>query len=176
MASTDHQNATFLRLLARHDPAIRAFIRATIPDETDVAEVMQNVSVIAWKKFSDLEEPETDFGKWASVIARYEILKFRRGKARDRLVLDNDIVEKLVDEGVEEVSSRQHWIEALEYCLKKLPAARRELLLRAYHPDVSMKKLAAEMNKKPNALYQALSRLRLSLADCIQREAIRGTA
>ena len=170
MASTDDNNEDFLRLLAQHDPAIRAFIRASIPDVTDVAEVMQNVSIVAWKKFSDLANPETDFGRWACVIARYEILRFRRSKARDRLMLDPDIVEKLADEGIEETSAREHWLRALETCLTKLPETNRDLLLKAYQPEVSMKSLAAGMNKKPNALYQTLSRLRLSLVDCIEGE------
>lgn len=172
MSSAD-KNDSFLRHLTRHDPEIRAFIRASIPDASDVAEIMQNVSVIAWEKFGTLENPDTGFGKWICVIAKYEILKFRRGKARDRLILDSDIIEKMIDEGVEETSNREKWIEALELCLEKLPRQRRELLLRAYHPEVSMKHLAAEVNKKPNALYQSLSRLRLSLVDCIEREVTR---
>ena len=170
MSDTDDNNELFLRLLARHDPAIRAYVRASIPDSADVADVMQEVSVIAWKKFSALEDPETGFGKWASVIARYEILKFRRGKARDRLVLDSDIIDKLAEEGVDEASEREHWIKTLKHCLEKLPQSRRELLMNAYHPDTSIKELADTVNKKPNALYQILSRLRFSLADCIERE------
>ncbi|MDC1406091.1 sigma-70 family RNA polymerase sigma factor [Akkermansiaceae bacterium] len=170
MSDTDDNNELFLRLLTRHDPAIRAYVRASIPDPADVADVMQEVSVIAWKKFSTLEDPETGFGKWASVIARYEILKFRRGKARDRLVLDSDIIELLAEEGVDEAPEREQWIKTLKYCLEKLPQSRRELLMSAYHPEASIKELADTMNKQPNALYQILSRLRLSLADCIERE------
>ena len=111
MAQT--HNDDFVKLLVEHDPAIRAFVRAMIPDATDVAEVMQNVSVVAWKKFSTLENPESDFGKWACVIARYEILKFRRSKAKDRLLLDADLIERIADEGIEETSQRQGWILAL---------------------------------------------------------------
>lgn len=170
MSTTDDNNEEFLRLLARHDPAIRAYVRASIPDPADVADVMQNVSVIAWKKFSVLDNPETDFGRWACVIARYEIMKFRRGKARDRLVLDADIVERIADEGIEEAPERESWIKALQYCMEKLPESRRALLVEAYHPDSSIKELAAEMDKKPNALYQTLSRLRLTLVDCIERQ------
>ena len=170
MSDTDDNNELFLRLLTRHDPGIRAYVRASIPDPADVADVMQEVSVIAWKKFSTLEDPEAGFGKWASVIARYEILKFRRGKARDRLVLDSDIIELLAEEGLDEASEREHWVKTLKYCLEKLPQSRRELLINAYDPDTSIKELANTVNKKPNALYQILSRLRLSLADCIERE------
>ncbi|MDF1810588.1 MAG: sigma-70 family RNA polymerase sigma factor [Verrucomicrobiales bacterium] len=171
--TSNEQQKIFLRLLSRHDPEIRAFIRASIPDPLDVAEVMQNVSVIAWEKFDSLENPESDFGKWACVVARYEILKFRRSKARDRLVLDDDIVEKLVEEGIEATSNREQWIAALEFCLQRLPGKKREILLRAYHPETSMKELAAELNQKPNALYQSLSRMRLSLVDCIEKNSSR---
>ena len=167
---TGHSNEEFLRLLTRHDPMIRAYIRASVTDPSDVADVMQNVSVIAWKKFSVLDNPETDFGRWACVIARYEIMKFRRGKARDRLVLDPDVVEVIAEEGIEDIEEREHWIKALRYCLQKLPASRRELLRQAYQADTSIIDLAAGMGKKPNAVYQILSRLRLSLADCIERE------
>jgi RNA polymerase sigma-70 factor, ECF subfamily len=169
MAETDDSNEDFVRLLTKHDPSIRAYIRASIPNPADVAEIIQGISIIAWKKFTTLENPEQNFVKWACVIARYEILKFRRGKARDRLVLDDDIIEKLAEEGIEEASSRQYWLKSLDACLAKLPKSRQELLLRAYHPETSMKEFAASMNKKPNALYQTLSRLRLMLLNCIEQ-------
>jgi len=175
MSNTDANNELFIKLLPKHDPSIRAYIRASIPDPADVADVMQNVSIIAWKKFEILENPETEFGKWVCVIARYEILKFRRGKARDRLVLDSDIVEKLADEGIEETDERDHWINALQHCLGKLPNSRRKLLLEAYHPESSMQDIAKQMNKKTNALYQILSRLRIKLVDCIEKETSRET-
>ena len=54
--------------------------------------------------------------------------------------------------------------------MEKLPESRRALLVEAYHPDSSIKELAAGMNKNPNALYQTLSRLRLTLVDCIERQ------
>ncbi|WDE97180.1 sigma-70 family RNA polymerase sigma factor [Lentisphaera profundi] len=169
MAETDDSNEAFVRLLAKHDPTIRSYIRASIPNSSDLAEVMQQVCIIAWKKFSTLDDPENAFVKWTCAIARYEILKFRRGKARDRLVLDDDIIDKLAEEGIEESSSRQHWLKALDICLAKFPESRRDLLLKAYHPDTTIKELASNMNKKPNALYQILSRLRLSLVNCIEQ-------
>ena len=158
--NTDPRGA-FPRLWAKHDPGIRAFVRASLPDPHDLAEVMQNVSVIAWKKFSDLEDAETGFGPWASVIARYEILKFRRTKARDRLVLD---------EPSDSFSMRSEWLLYLSTCLKKLKKDHQSLLREAYASDISIKKLAEQRNKKPNAVYQTLSRLRSALADCIEKE------
>ena len=52
---------------------------------------MQTVSIAAWTKF-DRFDPETDFARWAATIARFEVLNYRRSKARDRLVFDEGIV------------------------------------------------------------------------------------
>ena len=43
---------------------------------------MQEVSLVAWRKFPTLTDP-AQFPRWGCVIARYEILKFRRTHARD---------------------------------------------------------------------------------------------
>ena len=167
--NTDPRSA-FPRLWAKHDPSLRAFVRASLPDPHDLTEVMQNVSVIAWKKFSDLEDAEAGFGPWVSVIARYEILKFRRSKARDRLVLDEDVAEKLLDEPSDSFSIRSEWLLCLSTCLKKLKKDHQSLLQEAYESDMSIKKLAEQRKEKPNAVYQTLFRLRSVLADCIEKE------
>jgi RNA polymerase sigma-70 factor, ECF subfamily len=160
-------DADFVQLLARHEPEIRGFIRASLPNSLHVTEVMQNVSLVAWKKFSDLENPETDFAKWACVIARYEILKYRRGLARDRFLLDEDIVTKLCIEGEEEISHRAGMLRHLERCLAKLPTDRRTFVLQAYAPGNSIKEMARQRGKRPDALYQLLRRIRQKLETCI---------
>ena len=59
----------FVRLLVRHDRAIRAWLRVLLPTLNDVDEVMQEVSVVAWRKFDQLDDPE-NFQRWVCVIAR----------------------------------------------------------------------------------------------------------
>ena len=168
--STDPTNdGRFVQLLAKHEPEIRAFIRASLPSSHDVAEVMQNVSLVAWKKFGELGDAETGFAKWVCVIARFEIMKFRRGLARDRFVLDEDVIHLLCEEGEVETTLRSEQIAQLEICLEELPEDRRELVIEAYSPGVSIKALAQGRGKKPGALYQLLRRIRRELEACIQR-------
>lgn len=173
--SENHEQ--FVRLLTRHEPQVRAFIRACLPDPVEVAEVMQNVSLIGWRKFPEQDPAtiEAGFGAWLCVIARYEILKFRRGKARDRLVLDDQHIELLATQAADAdaIHRREHALATLQTCLAKLPADRQRLLLRAYAQGSSIKAIAAEHGKKPDALYQLLRRLRLELAACIERERAR---
>ena len=161
-------NEDFLRLFLRHEAELRAFVRACLPQPEDVDEVMQEVSLIAWRKFPMLAEKE-QFPRWACLIARFEILKRRRAHARDRLVLDEDILEKLAEEGAEETSRRQHQLVALDDCIAKLPQERRELALTAYAAGASMKALAAQMGRTEGSLYQLLARIRQELLRCVER-------
>jgi RNA polymerase sigma-70 factor (ECF subfamily) len=132
-----------------------------------VDEVMQEVSLVAWRKFSTLTDP-AQFPRWACLIARYEILMARRRHARGRLVLDEDIVARLAEEGAEELSVRYRQLDALDGCIAKLPRERRELALAAYAPGTSMKELAAQLGRTEGSLYQLLARIRQELMRCVE--------
>ena len=42
----------FMRLLMQHEPALRAYSRALLPDWQSVDEVIQEASVTLWEKFA----------------------------------------------------------------------------------------------------------------------------
>ena len=158
----------FVRLLMRHDRTIRAYLRSMLPTAQDVDEVMQDVSVAAWRKFDALDDPE-NFRAWAGVIARYEVLMYRRKKARDRLVLGEEIERLIADEGLEELSLRERQLEALEVCLGKLPEDRKHLVLRIYAAESPLKTIAEQVGKSPEAIYKVVSRVRRELLRCVER-------
>lgn len=170
MTSPADSHEMFIKLLTKHEGIIRASIRAVIRRTEDVDEVMQAVSLVAWRRFDSVTDVE-GFAKWACVIARYEILKFRRAKARDRLELDEVLVAKIIDEGAAEVSVRSQRIAHLEGCLKRLPEPRRLLVMKLYSPGCSMKTVAEQMGKSPEGLYQLLRRIRLELKRCVEIQA-----
>lgn len=163
----------FVRLLVRHDHVIRAYLRGLLPTATDVDEVMQEASVVAWRKFGELDDPD-NFRRWACVIARYEVLMYRRKKARDRFVLGEDVEQIMADEGIEELSLRERQLEALDGCLGKMPDDRRGLVLRIYAAESSMKTVAAQVGKSPEAVYKALSRARRELLRCVELALVGG--
>ena len=167
-AAPPDPNEGFLRLWTHHEPELRAFVRACLPRAEEVDEVMQEVSLVAWRKFSTLTEP-AQFPRWACLIARYEILMARRRHARDRLVLDEDIMEKLAEEGTEEMPVRHQQLNALDECVAKLPRERRELALAAYASETSIKELAAQLGRTEGSLYQLLARIRQELLRCVER-------
>ena len=165
---TQDPNERFLRLWTHHEPELRAFVRACIPRSIEVDEIMQEVSLVAWKKFDSLTDP-AQFARWAALIARYEIQMARRRFARDRLVLDEDIVEKISREGIEELPLRRQQLAALDQCVEKLPREHRELTLAAYAPGASIRELAANKKRSEGSVYQLLARIRQELLQCVER-------
>lgn len=161
-------NEGFLRLWTQHEPQLRAFVYACLPRAAEVDEVMQEVSLVAWRKFPTLED-HAQFPRWACLIAKYEILMARRRHARSRLVLDDDIMEKLAEEGAEEMSVRHQQLDALDRCIAKLPLQRRQLVMAAYAPETSIKTLAAQIGRTEGSLYQLLARTRKDLLRCVER-------
>ncbi len=158
----------FVSLMIQAEPAVRRFVRTLLPAWGDVDEVVQRVALAAWRKF-DQFEPGTEFLKWALVIARFEVLAYRRAMARDRLVFSEQILELLAEESVAETELGSREERALESCLKKLDVKRRELVLRAYAYDTDQRDIAAALGKSPAALYMLLSRIRRELLECIER-------
>ena len=165
---TPDPHETFLRLWMQHEPSLRAYVRSCCPKAQEVDDVMQEVSIAALRKFSTLDD-HTAFGAWACLIARYELLAARRRFARDRLVLAEDVVMLLVDEGAKELPLRKMQLQALDQCVAKLPRERRELALAAYSNDTTIREMAAELKRTEGSLYQLLARIRKELHRCMQR-------
>ena len=158
----------FLALFTADEPAIRAFVRRLVPTRQDAADVMQNVALVMWRKFRDLDEPE-QFRKWAFGVARYETLAWLRDKARDRLILADDVLQAIAHESAQIEEQLSAHRAALEGCLQKLPSEQRSLVLAAYAPDVRLQEVAVKSGRTLAAFYQWLHRMRVRLLECAQR-------
>ena len=163
----DDRYESFVKVFALHEADLRRFIRSLLPTWTDVDEVVQQTAIVIWRKFS-LYDPETQFMKWACVIARFEVLAYRRKMARDRLVFREDILELMADEGAEEFDARSDELDALASCMKKLSTKQQRLLTLAYTPGVKIKELAEEAGSTADAFYMRLNRLRHGLLQCVE--------
>ncbi len=158
----------FLTLFTVHEPAIRAFVRRLVPTRQDVADVMQGVALVLWRKFPELEEPD-QFRKWAFGVARNETLAWLRDKARDRLVLGDDVLNTVARESSQIENQLSAQREALEDCLEKLPNEHRTLVLAAYAPDVRIQDVANQSGRTVAGFYQWLHRMRVRLLQCTRR-------
>lgn len=160
--------ADFLRLLVKHEAALRAYARVLLPTWEAVDEVMQESSVVMWKKLAQLESAD-GFLPWAKVILRFEALRLRRDHARDRHVFGDEVAELLANEAAEvdeDLWERER--SALRDCLSQMAAHHRELVLAPYAGDARVTQLAQQSGRSVNSLYKLLGRLREKLAQCVQ--------
>lgn len=161
----------FVRLLLEHEPQVRGFLRSLLPTCNDVDEVLQEASLVAWRKFADFQQGSA-FGGWLLTIARFEALKHRRRMARTPLVFDDDVWEMLADEATEEPVESSYGSH-LEECLSKLKPEQRRLMLEVYSPGVVIRELALQSSKSEEAFYKSVQRMRALLLDCVSKSIAR---
>jgi len=157
----------FVTQLARHDRALTLYVYGLVSRQADADDVLQQTKLIMWKHFQDFE-PGTNFIAWARKIAFHQILGYRRKTKRDPLPLDDAMLEKIGDR-LASLSEHEHLrCEALESCLHRLPGDHRRLILLRYQEELEVDEIAEKLSSTPGAVYRALSRLRVSLADCVR--------
>ena len=160
----------FMRLYTRHMPQLRAYLRTLLPSWEDVDEVMQESSIVLWKKFDQFDQ-STEFMAWATVVARYEVLKYRRKKSRDRHIFNDDLSELLTAEFNEKEDRLLEQRQALKTCIGKLGEKQRKMIVAVYSDGVKINQLAVELDRTATALYKALHRVRCNLLKCVRKEA-----
>lgn len=158
----------FMRLYVAHEESLRAFVRSLLPTLEDAREVMQEVAAVLWRKFDELGSPH-DFRRWAFGVARFEALEYRRTRARDRHLFDDEVLKLIAAEAEASADAFAAERRALEDCLQRLPSPQRALVQTAYAPGVRIDELAERTGRTAMSLYKALHRIRLVLMDCTRR-------
>lgn len=160
----------FLRVFVRYEAALRVYARALVPTWDAVDEVIQEASVVLWRKFGELDALE-NFLPWAKVIVRFEALRARRNFARDRFVFGEELLALLADESdLTGEAERLAEEAALQRCLGKMTPAHQELVLAPYAGGGRVKELSEQTSRSANSLYKLLGRLRTKLQECVERE------
>lgn len=180
-ADREVQYSQFVALIARHDQAIRRFVRSLLPSREGVDDVVQETALECWKKFSDFspacsESADDEFARWACVIARFKALSWQRDHARDRLVFREGVIEALAATAMDGLDQQKSRLQAVESCLRTMPDDQRRLILSVHSPEESIAMIAAETGQKVRRLYSRINVLRSLLLDCVQQRLAGDTA
>ncbi len=165
-STPDGRYEEFVELFTSNERSLRSFVRTLVPSWHDADEIVQEVALVAWRKFDEFESG-TSFLPWVCMIARFKSMAFRRKMARDRLCFNEDLIDLMADEGAEEANARQDEYEALEKCLRKLTEKQQKLIQVAYTPGESIKREAEAAGIRPGTVYMQLNRIRATLFQCI---------
>jgi RNA polymerase sigma-70 factor (ECF subfamily) len=162
------ESEEFVRLMTDHQGRLFAYIFTLLGDPDQANDVLQETNVILWRDSREFHLG-SNFKAWAFRVAHFQVMAFRQRQIRDRLVFEDDLVEALASgarEADEAFISRQ---ELLAGCLEKLSPAHREMVRHRYSEGHSLGAIAKDRGMSPNAVVQALFRIRHSLMQCVAR-------
>jgi RNA polymerase sigma-70 factor (ECF subfamily) len=159
----------FLRLLGAHERSLFAYVYALAPGWQDAEEVMQRLRIRIWQQF-DQYETDKPFDAWARAIAYYLVLAYRKEKSRQREFFAERVLEAVSSQYEKHLEGAIDRNEVLAGCLEKLDARKRDLVNAYYSSEkYSSESVAGKLSMTPNAVRQALFRIRKILLDCVER-------
>jgi len=168
MTSTD-PHEMFINYQSRHQRNLFALILTLVPNWNDAEEILQETSIVLWRKFSEFQ-PGTSYMAWASRVAHYEIFKFRDRQKRGEQLLGDELIELIAAQTVAMSAQLEDQDLALRDCLKKLRMADRKLIKSRYYRGTSANTLAVSLGRSVESVCNSLRRIRTDLLHCVQRE------
>ena len=169
------QKAEFAEYLRQTQARLYGYLHSLVPDVTDADDLMQQTTLVLWKKFADYDRQRSFFA-WACGIARLEVANFLRGRGRQRLYFSDDLnlllIEAQAEVPDEELEGRR---DALARCVEKLRQRDRELLEECYATATGVHEAAGRRGRSPQSVYNSLRRIRRGLFECVARTLQRET-
>jgi RNA polymerase sigma-70 factor, ECF subfamily len=158
----------FVQLLSSNQLRLRSYVFTLIRDANDADDVLQNASIVLWKKRSSYDESRAFF-PWAAGVVLIEILKYRRRVASDKLQFGEALINSLAEDYLEYAEENDRRREALPICIGKLDSRDRWLISARYSSEIAVAQIAKQLDTPLSTVYRSLARIREILYQCVQR-------
>lgn len=163
----DARRDAFVRLFQQHERGLYRYILSLVLNITAADEIGQNTSLLLWEEFGRFDL-NTDFGAWARTIAYYQVLKYRKAYARQRVVFDSELLEVLADRATVRYNKLVDRQSHLLDCLAKLGEFKRQVIKLYYRCGMTTRAVAEQLGKNVAVVEMTLIRSRRALYDCVE--------
>ena len=150
-----------------HD-RLYAFLLILVHNQSDAEDLLQETASTMWEQFDRFEEG-TNFGAWAVSIARIKALEFLRKNKRTRMVFEEKYYDLISDQARQSTENQADRIEAMQYCLEKLPEKDRNLLTMRYKKNIPLKRISQITGRSSSGICQSFARIIVMLRSCMTR-------
>ncbi len=150
-------------------PSVSSYINALVPDFHAAEDILQSVAVIVVRKFDEFDDTRP-FLAWALGIARHEVLHYRRSKAREKVMFNDELTQLLASGFVENEERSKEIRRAMDRCLGKLSDRPREVFRLRYGEDRSVDGIAQVLRTTPGSISVTLHRCREALRKCLSKQ------
>lgn len=171
MDFNEHQSdqvSVFVQQLTTCQPQIYAFILTLVPNWSDADDLMQETAEVMWRKYPEAGQID-NFCAWAKRIARNKVMNFYTQKKRQRVLFNDALLDDIVARENRSSAHTALRLRALEQCLRKLRSKDLHLIQALYGHDITIKKLAKDIQRPVQGLYKAMARIHHSLLLCVRR-------
>jgi len=159
-----------IKQLLRNQGLFMGYLVAITRDLGAAEEIFQNVAVVILEQGA--REPIRDFQAWAKEIVRRQALHYLRESTRARRhSMAPELIDGLSMALQEEAPGSEgppRERDLLALCLKILAPRSRRILALRYEKRQSFEEIGAALESSAQAVQRAISRIRLSLHDCIR--------
>jgi len=164
----DDRAEQFIQLLAEHERGLLAYVMTFVSAATDADDILQETKIWLWRSF-DQFQTGTNFGAWARKAAFFRIQQFlkKRRTERCRLVFSDACLQLLAETFERGDRHRKDQADRLSDCVAKLSPLHRRILALRYREDLGVEDVASQIDRTVGATYRVLSRIRLTLRDCV---------
>ncbi len=163
----------FVTLLTANYYKIHSFIMSLVPNKADSEDVLQSTVTYMWEHFDDFE-PGSRFLAWAFVIAKYQVLTYRKKLSRSKVCFNDDLLDLILAEYQQKPSEIDIKFEKLEQCLSKLNEQDQKIIKRRFQDDSKVRSIAQEFDTTENRIYKRIARIKDALLKCVNRPAYNG--
>ena len=163
------RESDFVKLLMEHRAMLHSFVYAVTRDPHTTEDVLQEVSVVLWAKFSEFEEG-TNFGAWARSVAYREILAARRSEMRAHRHFDEACAQSILaayERRSHQVDTTTHR-EALRQCLSLIGGDLRKVIHWRYALHLNSREIARRLARSAQAIDALVYRGKKLLSDCVR--------
>jgi RNA polymerase sigma-70 factor (ECF subfamily) len=158
----------FVSVFAREQRRVFAYITTLLPNLADAEEVMQETSIVLWRKWGEFDRSR-DFVRWANGVAHLEVKRFLRQRKAGRQTFPNDLLTRIADQYQRQADRQSMRHAALTSCLQNLAQQDLDLLQRRYGKSADVAQIAEALNRPIKSIYRSLARVRDQLFKCMQR-------
>jgi len=154
-----------------HRTRILGFLYSLTGNPHVSEDLLQETALVLLKN-ADKFEPGSNFFAWAVRVGRYKVLEYGRESRRTPLV-DEETYIQLADAHARMQTpdhSESDTRHALRSCVDGLPAKSRKLIDLRYEHGHAVGRIAEIVKAQSEAIQKALSRLRRSLRECVERK------
>lgn len=158
----------FIKLYLANERRIYGYVRALIPNWSDVDDIIQETASVMWSKFDEFEKG-TNFTAWALRIAHFQVLNYYKVHKNNRMYFSQHTIDSLSDKIASKNPNTDERLSILRKCLQKLQENEYSLIQMRYEPGSSTKTVSQQTGKELHVLYRLFNKIHAKLLMCIRR-------